>query len=123
MLPIIDQRGEYSASQYFSHVYQASREELERVTDVPTNERVSPQSIGVYEHLGQNQAEADRIVAQLQAAGARYQREWEQAGERPTNGGGCYYRPVAILLSNYDASIESDRRTCRVSSAAHLAAS
>ena len=116
MLPVIDQRGEYTASEYFTQVYQASRAEIERLTGLPESKITQPCSIGVYEHLGRNQAEADRIVGDMQLKAITLLAAWERAGEYPTDGGGCYYRPVAILLSNYGAAVYSDLTSCRVSS-------
>lgn len=59
--------------------------------------------------------ELSRQVADMVQAATKLRQDWIEAAKHPSaDGGSCYYKPVAICLSNYGWNVLCDTRTKRV---------
>ena len=117
---VIDERGKIENYRIWS---QEVAEERERILGLRDIDLCMPSSIGGYSDLRENEAEAQKMLADLRKKAAKYIREFRsiQRGHlaEPGQGGGCHYMPVAIILSNYGGHISANKNAYIVSHFCH----
>jgi hypothetical protein len=76
----------------------------------------TPSSGSGYGDTRVSESEARAAVSAMLRAAHQRQAEWERVSALPasTNGGGVYYKPIAVALCNYGWSLICDERISRV---------